>query len=323
MIIAIPLATVLVLGGLQFTDTMQQARDAAQLRELVALSSSSASLADALEQERMAAIDAVLSTGARSAYRTQVSSTDRTLRHYRAEVKKTSLTSGLSSSVDDVERYLATLDTLRAQVITQTAPASSVALRYEIVISSLNSYRESVAQNTNVSTAGNAIRAAALFSEAKQDMAYEEAVAYLSLRAGQFGSDERETFLTALHGQEQALVSFLDSATPAQQQLVRSTVSGDAVTLAELLTNQLSRAASTPDIAPDDARNSFAAVVDLMRWVETRLDAGVTDQVVQHENQTVRTAVVDGSAVALAILLALALVVAMARRMSRSLSDLR
>ena len=330
MIVTVPLATALVLAALQVAHTGGQAFSAAQLRKLVTLSSRSAALADALQHERAIAVRALLAGD--PGYAASVATTDRAVREYRSTVKTASAPAALSQQLDDIDNRLGTLPGLRNQVRhagqlgadQRHSVPSAVALRYDVIISSLNSYRQSVAQNTDVATSSNAIRAAALFSQAKQDVAYEQTIAYVGLESGSFGADDRETFLTALHGQQQALTEFLDSATPAQVSLVRSTVAGDAVELASRLTAQLSQTGGGASaVSADDAYNSLGALADLMRWVETQLDSQVNTTVEAYEQQVVQQAGIQVGAIALAVLLAMLLVVAMARRMSQSLSDLR
>jgi signal transduction histidine kinase len=329
MIIVIPLATVLALTVLQFTSTVKAAQSASRLSGLISVSTAAAQLADDLQQERTAAVVLILGGAGKTAEDPQdllnsaERATDEAVTEYRDRRAAVAVPAGVANNLADIDRALKTLGALRQQGTGPEAVASAIALRYEVVVTALNTYRESVAQQVGQSGAGNEIRAATMLSEAKQDVAYEQALTYIALRSGQFGADVRQALQAAQHGQEQALLTFVQTATTAQQMLVNGYVTGDAVQLADALIAQLSRATTAPNVDPNVALAELGSVRELMRGVEVQLDDGVTGDVNAYQAQVVRQATMEGIAVTLAIVLALLITVLLARMMSRSLSRLR
>jgi signal transduction histidine kinase len=324
MIIVIPLATVLALTVLQFTSTVRAAQSASRLAGLVSVSTAAAQLADDLQKERIAAVQLTLGgASGQQAFNDAVAATDESVATYRDRRAAVAAPAGVSGNLADIDRALNTLSGLRGQSSGQKAVASAVALRYEVIVTTLNTYRESVAQQAGQSGTGNEIRAATMLSEAKQDVAYEQALAYIALKTGQNGADLQQAIQASLHSQEQALLTFVQTATTSQQTLVNSSVTGDAVQIADALTAQLSRGGAPAGTTAENALDELGSVNGLMRWVEVQLDAGVTSDVNAYQAQVVQQATVEGVAVTVAIVLALLITVLLARLMSRSLTRLR
>ncbi|WP_203656199.1 sensor histidine kinase [Actinocatenispora rupis] len=315
----------LALAGLRLTGNIREASTATDLRNLIALSQAASAVTDDLAHESVAATRHVLSTSDNGAtFKQQVAVSDEAImRYHELHHALGDVPSDIRTDLHSVDSYLGTLRGLRAAVRDRSSAGTAVALRYEVIVEALNAYRSGVAAHAGSSDAGNAIRAGALFSEAKANLSYEQTLAYAGLATGQFGPDERETFVAALHAQEQSLLSFMRTATPGQRELVTSTVAGDAVHLADRIVTQLSRAdATTGDVNADDVLHSLGAMADLMRWVERQLDAGVAADITSYRNQVVDEVTVESLAVLLAIVLALLVTVLLARMMSRSLRRL-
>ncbi len=79
--------------------------------------------------------------------------------------------------------------------------------------------------------------------------------------------------MATLTAQQEAFVAFALAATPEQKQLVNTSVTGDAVQLADSVTDTLRRANGAPTgLTVNEVLHTFSAVDDLMRWSEQRLD---------------------------------------------------
>ncbi len=324
MIIVIPLATVLTLATLRISSNIREASSATALRDLTTLSRAAAALSDDLSHERITAAQVVLTGDARSALADRRRTTDRATHRFQQLVAGLGdVPADVGADLREVHNFLATLPALRQQVTRRQTVGSAVALRYEVVISALNTYRNSVAQHAGNSEEGNPIRASALFSEVKADVGYEQTLGYVGLRSGQFGPDERATFAAALHAQEQSLLRFMRTATVSQRKLVSTTVSGDAVHLADTLITGLSRETGSGSTGQaDEVRRALGSMADLMRWVEEQLDAGVARQVSGYHDQVIRQVTGETLGVLLAIGLAVLVTLMLARVMSRSLRRL-
>ncbi|HEY3504148.1 MAG TPA: nitrate- and nitrite sensing domain-containing protein, partial [Actinocatenispora sp.] len=326
----IPLATVLALAGLRLDTNVREASSATELRNMVRLSAAASAFTDQLAHESITASRLVLSTNDDStAFDQQAARTDRAADAYRAQRKALGdVPSDVAETLDSVDSYLATMPSLRDTVRHRNTVGQAVAMRYDVIIGSLNTYRGSIAAHAGGSNAGNALRASALFSDAKAGLAYEEALAYAGMKGGQFGPHAREEFLSALVAQEQSMVNFLRTATPEQEDLVTNSVTGDAVDLADNLVDPLTHAEgeglpATVKGGPDDVVRALGAVSDLMRWVEQKLDSQVAGDISTYRDQVVREVTVESLAVLLAIALTLLVMVLLARMMSRSLRRLR
>src|SRR5262249_32319204 len=106
--------------------------------------------------------------------------------------------------------------------------------------------------------------------------------------------------------------------------LVNTTITGDAVALADRTADQMARSVNrVPVLTADDVAESLGAVVDLMRWTEQQLDVNLLAEAKAQQDSVVREVVIESSLVLLTLLAAILLAAMVARSMVRSLSGLR
>ncbi|HEX8627779.1 MAG TPA: ATP-binding protein, partial [Catenuloplanes sp.] len=152
----------------------------------------------------------------------------------------------------------------------------------------------------------------------------QEAVTFAALSSGQLSEEQYSSFVATLTGQQEALVAFALSASATQQALVNSTVTGDAVTLADQTSTQLSRSVGrSTQLSAAEATRSIGAVTDLMRWAEIRLEQQMLAEASAASSAVTRQAAVEAILVLLTLVLAVALAVVLARSLNRALRKLR
>jgi HAMP domain-containing protein len=192
--------------------------------------------------------------------------------------------------------------------------------RYGVVITDLVSYGDAVSQYAGDGEVADGLRALAAFAKAKAGSAEQEAIAYAA-RVTRDNSDEQRTaFIATQTSQQEALTAFSLVASPAQQNLVNSVVTGDAVNLAGQVSTEIRRG---EEVAPADVTSSLGAVVDLMRWAEQQLESSILKKAADERDSVVRQTAVEAVLVLLVLAVAIALAVVLARSLNLSLRRLR
>jgi signal transduction histidine kinase len=280
-----------------------------------------------MHRERMAAaIYLATAPGAAKAvagaYNATVADTDTRIKTYTAQrddlgTPPTSLQEPLNRIDDD----LRTLDATRKKVSDRDEIAvSEVVTRYGVVITDLVSYGDVLSQYAGDGAVGNGLRALSAFQRAKAGTANQEAISYAAQVSNDNSDEQLSGFIATQTSQQEALLAFSLVASPSQRQLVDSTVTGDAVSLADQIATQLSRKQAVP---PTDIVQSFGAIVDLMRWAEQRLETESVNAAADESASVTRQATIESALVVLVLIIAIALAVALARSLNGSLRRLR
>ncbi len=158
----------------------------------------------------------------------------------------------------------------------------------------------------------------------RRRVAEEEAVAFTALSAGRLDNEQFSAFVATLTGQQEALVAFSLAADPVQRALVESTVSGDAVVLADRIATDLSRSVNQrAPFTAQEATAAIGAVNELMRWAEIELQNRLLAQAEQARSDVILQAVVETTLVLLTLIIAVTLAVVLARSLNHSLRRLR
>ncbi|MGC5308257.1 nitrate- and nitrite sensing domain-containing protein [Micromonospora zamorensis] len=327
LILVVPVAAVIALATVRLISIGEGAFDATQARSLTALSIDVSALTQDLQAERMAAA-AYLATPQQpaDAYNLRVRQTQQQVEEYRAERGRVGeVPTALRERLVAIDDHLATLDGTRQEVLDrrQMAVAEAV-LRYGVILTDLVSYGDGLAQLPGDESLGDSRRAVSAFARAKASVAEEQAVAFTALTAGQLDSEQFSSFVATLTGQQEALVAFSLAADPVQRALVDSTVSGDAVGLADRVATDITRSVGQrPLVTAQDATAAIGAVNDLMRWAEIQLQDRLLQQADQARSDVIRQAVVESILVLLTLIIAVSLAVVLARSLNHSLRRLR
>ncbi|WP_328370205.1 nitrate- and nitrite sensing domain-containing protein [Micromonospora zamorensis] len=327
LILVVPVAAVIALATVRLISIGEGAFDATQARSLTALSIDVSALTQDLQAERMAAAAYLAKPKqAADAYNLRVRQTQQQVDEYRAERGRVGeVPTALRERLVAIDDHLATLDGTRQEVLDggQMAVAEAV-LRYGVILTDLVSYGDGLAQLPGDESLGDSRRAVSAFARAKASVAEEQAVAFTALTAGQLDSEQFSSFVATLTGQQEALVAFSLAADPVQRALVDSTVSGDAVGLADRVATDITRSVGQrPLVTAQDATAAIGAVNDLMRWAEIQLQDRLLQQADQARSDVIRQAVVESILVLLTLIIAVSLAVVLARSLNHSLRRLR
>ncbi|MFE9189707.1 nitrate- and nitrite sensing domain-containing protein [Micromonospora sp. NPDC007208] len=327
LILVVPVAAVIALATVRLISVGEGAFDATQARSLTALSVDVSALTQDLQAERMAAAAYLASPQQPAdAYNLRVRQTQQQVDEYRAERGRVGeVPAALRDRLTAIDDHLATLDGTRQEVLDrrQMAVAEAV-LRYGVILTDLVSYGDGLAQLPGDESLADSRRAVSAFARAKASVAEEEAVAFTALTAGQLDSEQFSSFVATLTSQQEALVAFSLAADPVQRALVDSTVSGDAVGLADRVATDITRSVGQrPLVTAQDATAAIGAVNDLMRWAEIQLQDRLLQQADQARSDVIRQAVVESVLVLLTLIIAVSLAVVLARSLNHSLRRLR
>ncbi|RLP99264.1 sensor histidine kinase, partial [Micromonospora sp. CV4] len=327
LILVVPVAAVIALATVRLISVGEGAFDATRARSLTALSIDVSALTQDLQVERMAAA-AYLAAPQQPAdtYNLRVRQTQQRVDEYRAERGRIGeVPAALRDRLAAIDEHLTTLDGTRQEVLDrrQMAVAEAV-LRYGVILTDLVAYGDGLAQLPGEESLSDSRRAVAAFARAKASVAEEEAVAFTALTTGQLDEEQFSSFVATLTSQQEALVAFSLAADPVQRALVDSTVSGDAVGLADRVATDITRSVGQrPLVGAQDATSAIGAVHDLMRWAEIQLQNRLLEQADQARSSVIRQAVVESVLVLLTLIIAVSLAVVLARSLNHSLRRLR
>ncbi|MEU4776178.1 sensor histidine kinase, partial [Micromonospora sp. NPDC023644] len=327
LILVVPVAAVLALATVRLVAVGENTFDANQARALTALSIDVSALTQDLHAERMAAA-AFLATPQQKAdsYNLRVRSTDARVEAYRAERGRVGqVPAAVQERLATIDEHLETLASTRQEVLDrQQMAVAEATLRYGVIITDLVAYGDGLAQLPGDERLADARRAVAAFARAKAAVAEEQSVVFTALVAGQLDEEQFSSFVATLTSQQEALVAFSLAADPTQRALVDSTVSGDAVTLADRVAADITRSVGQKSlVTAQDATAAIGAVNDLMRWAEIRLQDRLLSQADQARSDVIRQAFIETALVLLTLIVAVTLAVVLARSLNHSLRRLR
>ncbi|MEV8512606.1 nitrate- and nitrite sensing domain-containing protein [Dactylosporangium sp. NPDC051484] len=322
LIVAVPLVAVVVFAGVAFVSTVQEVNRASTLQDLAALATNAGGLAHALQRERAAAVNVVLSNDAAlaEAYQQQTTLTDDAVRVYQQ--RRRSLAGRGSERLSRIDTGVNAITGLRDQVRNdKRASVSAVAFSYRIVIADLLAYRESVARSGAPTDLADEIRAAAALSRAAEAVGQQQAAVLRAIAAGQLTPALQQEITATRTSFIEATVSFNQLAPARWRSWYEQAGMGEQVVAAQRLQDQVGRTATGSPIELDSAGwiNAMSGWEGLLYQVEQQVDESVEQSVaVLHDDQVTR-AVLQSAGVAIVLLVAIALTGVVARRLTRRL----
>jgi signal transduction histidine kinase len=323
LILLVPLLAVVALAAVRLVDVGSQAYDASQVEELTKLSANVSELTQYMHRERMAAAEFLATPTAKpDPYNRAIQDTDTRIQTYSAARKALDNPPAvIEDRLKRIDDHLRTLDVMRQEITARREIAVSEAvLRYGVVLTDLVGYGDVLGQLAGNGEVADGLRALDAFSRAKEGTADQEATAFAAQATGDVSDEQRSALIATQTSQQEALQSFSLVATPAQQSLVNSTVTGDAINLTDQVSTRLNRG---QPVAGDEITRSFGAVVDLMRWAEQQLEKQSITAATDASDSVTRQATVEALLVLLVLIIAIALAVVLARSLNLSLSRLR
>jgi signal transduction histidine kinase len=323
LILFVPLVAVLALATVRLIDVGTRAYDASQVEELTKLSANVSELTQYMHNERMAA-GAYLASPASDPkpYNLAIQQTDTRIQAYAASRRAIGdPPPAVQDRLNRIDDHLRTMDATRQKVLDRDEIAVSEAvLRYSVVITDLVGYGDVLSQFAGDGSVADGLRALSAFTRAKAGTSEQEATAYAAEVSGDVSDEQRSALIATQTSQQEALLAFSLVASPVQRSLVDSTVTGDAVNLADDVSTRLSRG---EQVDPLDVIRAFGAVVDLMRWAEQRLEEQSIDAASAESDSVTRQATMEAVLVLLVLIIAIALAVVLARSLNLSLRRLR
>ncbi|MEU4566747.1 nitrate- and nitrite sensing domain-containing protein [Micromonospora sp. NPDC023956] len=328
LILVVPVAAVVALATVRLISVGEGAYEANQARSLTALSVDISALTQDLHRERMAAATYLASPTAKpDSFNLHVRRSEQRVSQYNAQRRELGeVPSAVRDRLRIIDDHLATLNATRQEVVDRRQmPVSAAVLRYGVVLADLVGYGDALAQLPGDGALADSRRAVAAFSRAKSAVAEEEAVAFAALAANRIDEEQFSSFVATLTSQQEALLTFSLAADPTQQALVDSTVTGDAVVLADRVAADITRSVGqTPALVrAEDATFAIGAVHDLMRWTEVQLQDRLLSQTDDARTAVIRQAVVEALLVLLTLIVAVTLAIVLARSLNDSLRRLR
>lgn len=327
LILVVPLAAVAALATVRLVDVGQGALDARTVRAMAELSVDVSALAQDVHKERMAALSFLANNETDAeAYNVQVRRTDERIAAYTAQrAAAGDLPAAVDRQLIDIDDHLGTLNATRQEVLDRRQmPVQEAVLRYGVILSDLVSYGEVLGQVSGDGEVPDSLRAVSAFARAKAATAEEEAIVFAALSAGRLEEEQFSSYLATLTSQQEALLSFSLAASPWEQDLVNSSVTGDAVFLADRVATEITRSVGQQaPLGAAQAARAVGAVNDLMRWAEIQLESRLLQRATEVSSSVTRQAVTESILVLIALVLAIALAVVLARSLNDSLSRLR
>jgi len=323
LILLVPLVAVLALAAVRLIDVGSRAYDASQVESLTRLSADVSELTQFMHSERMAAAQYRATPGAKAdGYNLTIRNTDARIQAYTAARRDLAAPpTAVQERLNRIDDHLRTMDATRQRVIDrENIAVSDAVLRYGVVITDLVGYGDVLGQFAGDGSVADGLRALSAFSRAKAGTAEQEAIGFAAQAARDVSDEQRSALIATQTSQQEALLAFSLVALPAQRQLVESTVTGDAVNLADQVASQLSRGVQ---VDGNELVRAFGSVVDLMRWAEQQLEARSIADAADVSGSVTRQATIEAILVLLVLVLAIALAVVLARSLNLSLSRLR
>jgi signal transduction histidine kinase len=332
LILVVPVVAIVGLATARLVDSGRRAVDAELVRALTDLSTDINALSNEVQKERMAAARflADLPRADRvstDAFNQQVRATDEKITEYtRKRNALGDLPSAVEVRLNNIDTKLSTINSTRQDVIArQSVSVSEVVVRYGVIISDLVAYGDVIGQIAGEGQLADSERALAAFSVDKAATGDEQAITFAALAEGRALSQEQfGEFVSTLTTQQEAQVAFALAASPELRALVASSVTGDAVFLADRVETELTRSVGgTSDVTALDASQAFGAVANLKRFAELRLEQQVLADAEAERAAVLRQVVVESVLVLVTLAIAVTLAVVLARSLVRSLSRLR
>jgi signal transduction histidine kinase len=332
VILALPLAAVLLLTGLIAFGALAQARQAEQARLLVALGGAAGELTGRLQQERATA--ALVFAADRSAsgavqdYRQRAAATDAAAGVFMAARQGVRLPAGLDAVVRRVDVQLSGLAVLRQQVASSPDASASLAVfRYRAVVADLLAYRQGLSQVGVDAATANDLRAAAALSQAIESLGLLQVAVTRAVDAGQLTPAAQQEVVAADAGFTEAMQAFRSLAPAGWQAQLSALVGGEAVVRAERLQGVVVRAGPDAPLRVDVSalQWSIAAAtrMELLHTVERRFDAELLAEVTRQRDAQRRWITGLGAAVLAGLVVMVAIGWWVTRSLAGSLTRLR
>ena len=348
LLIAIPTATAVALGGTSIVSSWRSAIAYQRIATLAQLSSKVTALAFQLEYERDAtawliadktdpATDAFVKTldaAARNqlqVVKKQYEITNRAVRPVMAGIAQIgpSYTTGVIQDARSVASTLATLRSVRASSLTAQANAVDVINRYLTVINVLLAFDDQIALTSNDPQLTSTVSALGQISRIENEYSIQRGVIVFALTLGKFEPNLFPLLTNSIANEQSDFQQFSNFATPPQSLRYRVALDSslsDRVLASEnsvIQYQQATNSMANVGINPVEWFGNVRETLSAIRGVEKSLVNQAVKRAQQLRKNAIITAVVIGAAVLLVLIVSLLFTVIVGRSMVRPLRRLR
>ncbi len=348
LLIAIPTATAVALGGSSIVSSWRSAIAYQRIATLAQLSSKVTALAAQLEYERdsttwliayktdpsTGTLTKTLSPAARDQLQLvqhQYRFTDRAVRPVVAGVAK--ITSGYPPGVvldaRSVGATLATLPSVRSSSLSAEANAVDVISRYSRVIDVLLAFDDQIALTSNDPQLTSTVSALSQVSRLEDEYSIQRAVIAFALTVGKFEPNLYPVLTTSIANQQSDLQQFSNFATPDQYSRYKVALDSslsDRVSASEnsvIQYQQAHNSLANIGISPVEWFGNVRDTLGAIRNVEKSLVNQAVSRAQQLRKNAIITAILIGAAVLIVLIISLLFTVIVGRSMVRPLRRLR
>lgn len=330
-ILAVPIVALVLVAGVESKARLGDARDASQLEELIVTAGVSAQLAHALQVEEALSAAVVTSTTGDQELEAGRATVDILVERFRALVPDaagaTAEGTPLASATERALENLDSLDSYRLATDSGSFATDSLARSYELVTGALLDWNATVAEGSDDPRISlrlvNSVALARAADAAAREWTFLEAV----FNIGTFQGIEYELLQTAISDQDRQLGVYNATATTDQKALLRDTLVGGSVDLADSMRQAALLAgaagAGSPVLASPSAWSSaMGTKLDLLGNLGKRL---TDDQIAEARRE--QAAAEDAARLyltfaALAVIVSLLLALLLSRAITRPLGRL-
>ena len=348
LLIAIPTATAVALGGSNIVSSWQSAAVYQRVERMAGLSSKITGLAFALESERDETVAYIAlgpaggrasdPTGASKApppqlevVQQQISLTGPWVSEVLAGIRAIGLSYPAQVREDAmaVQAELSNLASLRTAAVTTDLPALDVVDSYTQVIGVLLALDDQIDLNTGDPQLAGTVQTLGRVSRIEEEYSVQRAIVMDALTAGQFAPNMLSALNASIAQQNAYVNDFSIDATAAQRTLYSRTLAGsliDRVNSDELNVIEYAQAHGSrvqAAIVPAEWFGDMTETISRVRVVEQDLVGSAVDRATALHRNAIVTAIVIAGAVILVLILALLFTVVVGRSMVRPLRRLR
>ncbi|HEX9030954.1 MAG TPA: nitrate- and nitrite sensing domain-containing protein [Streptosporangiaceae bacterium] len=350
LLIVIPTASALVLGGLSIASSAGNALAYQRVETLATLGQHITVLAQALEDERdrmVVFISSSPTAGGREAFLSgQAANSDAQLAVIadaksatnRAALAVTAMARKIGSSYPPQARQaarlaltaLASLPSLRSVATGTKLPALVVTQQYTAIIDDVLALNSQIAQSANDPALAQSVQVLGLVTAMQEVASQQRALLVGALLKGGFGPGELTVMQAALSAQQSDLASFNIAASVSQQQIWNDSINksfayqANADEVQAISLQERMGSLKGVQITPIDWYGAMSNSVDIqMGSVEHSLTDSIIARAQVLRRNAIIAAVVIGAGVLLVLLLALILTMVIGRSMVRPLRRLR
>ena len=326
-ILAVPVIAILVNAALGASSVLHSTRNVNRARDMTQISRAASALAYDLSKERTYTVGYAASNPRvpLSNVYAQRLRVDQDAQAFKDAVngRATSFNRAGNDAIASATDRLSRLANIRAVALRTTSP-ESIQASYSQLTDGLLALIPTITQGLDDATLSADVQSANALINSTDILSLQQSLVNSSLQSKQFDNTDYRQFLGYVTEAENAASTFSASATPAQQRLLSSTVTGPDVARTGETIQEILAAQSMPiDLQPTSWLQSIQANIDLNNRVAQSVLNDVGTRGGQLRTHIQRNALLSGLLIVLILAVALIAAVVVARSLSRPLLALR